>query len=126
MSAIGCIFINRSDRRAAVEVIRRGAEQISSGQPMIIFPEGTRSRGPQLGRFKHGSLKLPLRAGATIVPVSISGSYKMLEQTGKIRPAQVRVTIHPPLLASAFDKDQTAELSRQLTESIGSGVDSKD
>jgi len=94
MKAIGCIFINRSDKRGAVEVIKRGVEKMQNGQAMIIFPEGTRSRGPQLNRFKHGSLKLPIRAGATIIPISISGSYKMKEQQRRIQPANVKVTIH--------------------------------
>lgn len=34
MNAIGCIFIDRSDKRGAVEVIRRGVKKIRNGQAM--------------------------------------------------------------------------------------------
>ncbi len=121
MRAIGCIFINRSNRRASLDVINKGAEQIKNGHPMIIFPEGTRSRGPKMNRFKGGSLKLPIRSKATIIPVTIDGSYKLKElNNGLIQPGEVNITIHKPLKASDFKEDNTQELADRLTQIIGS------
>ncbi len=122
MHALGCIFIDRKDRRAAVAVIKKGVETISHGRNLLLFPEGTRSQGPQPKRFKSGSLKLPIRAGATIVPVSISGSYRLLEQTGKMTPAEVHITIHPPVDASKYSEDETKILAESLEKTIQSGL----
>ncbi len=122
MKAIGCIFINRSDRRGAVKVMSRGVEQIKNGQAMIIFPEGTRSRGPQLNTFKHGSLKLPIRSQAIIIPVSIAGSFKMKEEHRRIHPADVIVTIHDPIDASAYSETETRQLCDKLTKIIEGSV----
>lgn len=123
MRAIGCIFINRANKRASLEVINKGAEQIKNGHPMIIFPEGTRSRGPKMNRFKGGSLKLPIRSQATIIPVTIDGSYKLKElNNGLIQPGEVNLTIHKPLSASDFKEDNTQELADRLTKIIGSAL----
>lgn len=125
MRAIGCIFINRANKRASLDVINKGAEQIKNGHPMIIFPEGTRSRGPQMNRFKGGSLKLPIRSGASIVPVTIDGSYRLKELNGGlIQPGEVTITIHNPLKASDFKEDNTQELADKLSEIIGSALSS--
>lgn len=122
MSAIGCIFLNRSDRRGAVDVMRNGVRQLKSGHTMLIFPEGTRSRGEKMGVFKHGSLKMPIRAGATIIPVTISGSYKLKEKTGYFAPGKVILTVHPPLDGSAFTESETRQVSELLTEIIGKNL----
>ncbi len=123
MYALGCIFIDRKDRRAAVAVIRKGVEAISGGRRLLLFPEGTRSQGAQLKHFKSGSLKLPIRAGATIIPVSISGSYKLLEQTGKMTPAEVHLTIHPPIDGGKYAEDETKKLAETLENTIKSGLE---
>ncbi len=43
---------------------------------MVVFPEGTRSKGEQIGEFKAGSFKLATKSKVPIVPVTIDGSYK--------------------------------------------------
>ena len=122
MQALGCIFIDRKDRRAAVNVMRRGVESIQRGHRLILFPEGTRSRGPEVNTFKHGSLKLPIRSHAIIIPISISGSYKLLEKNGRISPGHIRLTIHDPIPASNYRDDETRKLAHDLEKVIKSAV----
>ena len=123
MKAVNCIFIDRSNRRAAAASIDQAVEQIKRGQPLVIFPEGTRSRGPEMNPFKSGSLKVPIRSRALIVPVTIDGSYLMKEANGGLlRPATVSITIHPPVEAAAFKDEQTQELAQLLQETIGSAL----
>lgn len=123
MRAIGCIFINRANKRDSLEVINKGAEQIKRGHSMIIFPEGTRSQNDKMNRFKSGSLKLPIRSGAFIIPVTIDGSYKLKElNKGLIRPGKVNITIHKALKASNFSEDNTQELAEKLRKIISSSL----
>lgn len=97
MELMGCIFIDRSDRRQSIQAIRSGVETIQSGQSMIVFPEGTRSKGGPMKEFKAGSLTLATSSGAKIVPVAIQGSYKLLEAKNRITPATVDVTFLPAI-----------------------------
>ena len=123
MKAVNCIFIDRSNRRAAAASVDQAVAQIKRGQPLVIFPEGTRSRGPQMNPFKSGSLKVPIRSKALIVPVTIDGSYLMKEANGGLlRPASVTLTVHPPVEAAAFKDEQTQELAQLLQQTIGSAL----
>jgi 1-acyl-sn-glycerol-3-phosphate acyltransferase len=115
MKAVHCIFINRSNRRESLKTIAQGVEQIRNGHPMVIFPEGTRSQSAVMAPFKSGSLKLPIRSRALIVPVTIDGSYKMKEANGGLmRPAAVTLTIHPAIDASVYRDEDTHLLAEKL------------
>lgn len=51
---------------------------LARGESVIVFPEGTRSKGDAMGEFKHGAFKMAFAAGAPLVPVVIDGSYKIM------------------------------------------------
>ncbi len=44
---------------------------VNAGRIMGIFPEGTRSRNGQLGRFKSGAALIVSQTGASVLPVCI-------------------------------------------------------
>jgi 1-acyl-sn-glycerol-3-phosphate acyltransferase len=99
---IGGLYIDRFNIRKALKTINRGIAHIKSGGGMIIFPEGTRSKGRGLLPFRPGSLKLSTKSGAPIVPMAITGSYDVFEKTGVMRPADVTVTIAAPISTAEF------------------------
>lgn len=119
MAHMKCVFMDRSDIRQSLKTINEAADYLQQGYSMVIFPEGSRSQNDTLGEFKQGSLKLALKAGVPIVPVTIQGSYKILEQNGfKIRPAQVNITIADPIPTAGLTKEQAAELPDKVRQII--------
>lgn len=125
MKAIPCVFIDRSSARKALASINESAEMIKKGHAMVIFPEGTRSKGGPMGEFKLGSMKLPLMAEATIVPLAINNTWKIMEETGKIRAQKVTLEIMPPIRPEdPIYKDQRA-LSDHLRELISAHVEAQ-
>ncbi len=109
MKIIGCVFMDRNDLRQSLQVISQGIETLKNGHSMVIFPEGTRSQKMDMGEFKKGSLRLATKSGVPIVPVGISGSYKLLEAKGKIHPSIVHITIGTPILLSELSKEEQKE-----------------
>lgn len=47
-------------------------ERLKMGFPVVIFPEGTRSKRYRLNRFRRGAVEAAVRAGVPIVPLFIS------------------------------------------------------
>jgi 1-acyl-sn-glycerol-3-phosphate acyltransferase len=92
---LGGQYINRNNMRKSVEAIGLSVEKVKHGGVMIIFPEGTRSKGRGLLPFKAGSLRLATEAGAPIVPVAIAGSYEVFEKTHLVQRTQVSITFCP-------------------------------
>ena len=95
--AVGGKFINRKNPRKALKTINKGIDHIKSGGAMIVFPEGSRSRGRGLLPFQPGSLKLATQSKAVIVPVALKGTYEIFEKTGRVRPVQVKVSFCKPI-----------------------------
>jgi 1-acyl-sn-glycerol-3-phosphate acyltransferase len=123
MSAIGVIFLDRSNRRQALKTIEAGAKKVAEGYPMVIFPEGTRSKGGAVAEFKKGSLKLALKSQTKILPISIDGTYKALEANGfLIKPALIKIRVHPVIeLKNITDIDRDM-LAQKLQTTISSCV----
>ena len=78
MSLAGYVPIERDVSASAHRTIGSVSDVLRKGDCILIFPEGTRSRTGELGPFKRGSLMAAFSSGATVVPVAISGSYKMM------------------------------------------------
>lgn len=98
MREIRCVFIDRDNARKAIESFRKSAEVIRDGNPIVIFPEGTRSRKDTLGVFHVGSLKLADMAEAVIVPFVIKGTWRIFEADSVIHPTLVKIRILAPIL----------------------------
>lgn len=121
MRALKCFFLKRDDLRSGIEAIRYGVRMIQSGHPMIIFPEGTRSRGPVMRPFHRGSLKMAIESKALLVPVSIEGTYKLLEGRNKVRRADVHVLFHEPIDCSQLSREEEKALTERVFETIREG-----
>ena len=123
MELIHCVFMDRSTLKGSAGAIIEGIKVLKSGHSLVIFPEGTRSRQNQMGEFKHASFKLATKPGIPIVPVTIDGSYKIMEQNNnKIKPAQVKLTIHPMITTKGLSKEELENLPDQVAATIASAL----
>ena len=113
----------RGDTRESLRVINQGVEYLKSGFSMMIFPEGRRSWGPEMGEFKPGSFKLATKAKVPLVPVTINGTYKMFEEREIMTPGQTAtVVIHPPIETAGLTKAEERELPEKVHAIIKSAL----
>ncbi|MDO4552465.1 MAG: lysophospholipid acyltransferase family protein [Bacillota bacterium] len=118
MADIRSVFIQRDDARSSLRAIQEGIELIEQGFSLVLFPEGTRSKGPEMGEFRKGSLRLALKPQVPIVPVTISGSYRCYEEKERPCPGVVKVHIHPPLSTAGLSKLEAAALGDRVEAQI--------
>lgn len=120
---MGGIFLDRKDVRQAARVFQQAVEKVKGGYSMVIFPEGTRSRSAEMGDYKKGSMKLPLRAEAPIVPVSIDGTYKVFEGNGyRIGSTDIILTIAPPIMPQDYAGKSTSAVAEMVREQVEGGL----
>lgn len=68
------IFINRTDQKSQLKMMRSCEENLALGNSIMIFPEGTRSRGQGLGKFLDGGFLLAKKMKCDILPVALTYS----------------------------------------------------
>lgn len=75
--AMGMIPLPRQQTRQAVAALEVAADVLRRGHPLVIFPEGTRSRDGRLHKGHTGVAQLALMSGAPIVPVGLIGTDRI-------------------------------------------------
>lgn len=98
MREVGCVPIDRDDRRSSRESIREAAERVRAGRSIVVFPEGTRSKDGRIQGLKKGPFHLVQLAEVPIVPVGIHGTRDVLSRDGLVvRGGTVEVAIGEPI-----------------------------
>jgi 1-acyl-sn-glycerol-3-phosphate acyltransferase len=96
-------------RRAATvsESLRDAVAALRAGRLVIVYPEGTITRDPDLWpmRVRTGVARLALESGAPVVPVAQWGAHRMLPRGGAPRlwpRAEIMIEAGPPVDLSEF------------------------
>ena len=121
---LGHIYIDRSQRQAALESLERAKTRITGGTSVIFFPEGTRSDNGNMRAFKKGAFNMALDLGLPILPVSIVNTNRILpNRTLDLLPGRAKLVIHDPIPTDAYDRDNIADLMAKTRETIQSGLE---
>lgn len=118
MKQMGCFFLDRKDMRQSLKIILSSIEVLKEGQSLVIFPEGTRAKDGVMADFKPGSLKLAVKAGVPIVPVTLSNTYKVFEETNRVRKADVSITFHDPIDTTKLEREEINVLHKTVRDTI--------
>lgn len=101
-TAMGGIPVNRG--AADRDALRKSAEVLEAGEPLVIFPEGTRRSGPVVEEMFEGAAYVATKTGAPIIPVGIGGSEPAMPKGAKfIKPVKCVLVIGPPLYPEATE-----------------------
>lgn len=117
------VFLVRNNPREAVKAVAIAKELMDKGYNMAIFPEGTRSKGPEMGEFKPGAYKFAQKANVPIVPLTLDGSYRAFEEKGTYKPTRVDIIIHPTVHIEEMDKAEQKEAFAQIEKTVRDGLD---
>jgi 1-acyl-sn-glycerol-3-phosphate acyltransferase len=123
----GNSIIDRGDREQATQAIRAlGAQVCERGVSAVIYPEGTRARAGELGRFRPAGALALLEAApeAPVVPIAIDESWRLLRFNLLPVPFGTRIRVHiGDPIERRPDEDRSALLdgARQEIEKVIGG-----
>jgi len=119
MKLINCEFIDRKNARQSLTCMNQAIHNLEKGRSMVVFPEGKLNDGGTTYDFQRGWLRLAIKSGVPIIPVSITGSYKILAKNGSwVQAASVQCVISKPILSSNIKKVDEAEFISKLRSII--------
>lgn len=120
---VGHIFIDRSNARAAARSLERAKSKITGGTSVLFFPEGTRSRTGELGSFKRGAFQIAADLGLPILPVTISGTRKILPPgTLDLFPGRARMVVHEPVRVGDQGQGSVRDLVEEVRTRVASAL----
>jgi 1-acyl-sn-glycerol-3-phosphate acyltransferase len=111
--AVGIVFIERQNRKAAFEAYKDAATMVRNGKSVIVCPEGTRGYDYTLRKFKKGPFVLAISAGVPIVPTIVHGVIRVQRKGSmRIRPGVANIHFLEPVDTTGFTYDQRDELTQ--------------
>ena len=110
MRFLHCLFLDRKDIKQGLKTILAAIDLIKNGISVCIFPEGTRSTGPEqteLLPFHEGSFKVATKTDCLIVPMAITNTSRIFEDhIPFIRSTDVVIEYGKPFRPSELTKEQ--------------------
>lgn len=110
--SIGMIPVLKSDPSACLQI---GAAKLRQGFPMLVFPEGHRYFGAELGKGKSGIIRLAHDTGVLIVPVGYKGpmTYSTAGAISSLLfEKKIEISIGEPYQPEAVERLSSAYLDR--------------
>jgi 1-acyl-sn-glycerol-3-phosphate acyltransferase len=105
--------------------IRESLRFLQAGDPLVVYPEGTRQRGRMVAALQPGAAYLSAKTGAPIIPVGIAGAEETFRSRRGRMPGfgRIVVVVGEPILppartGSVVKRSATDELSATLHERL--------
>ncbi|WP_129715091.1 1-acyl-sn-glycerol-3-phosphate acyltransferase [Pedobacter sp. SYP-B3415] len=115
------VTIDRSSKESRECSVLRLQERLRQGESVLIFPEGTMNRGPDiLLPFYDGAFRLAIETATPVLPFAILNSRKLLPRSDvlMLRPGLVSVIIGEPVPTAGLKLQDLPELKLRAEEQI--------
>lgn len=101
------ISIKRGDAASIKKMMMECKQWLKRHEPVLIFPEGTRSDSGELGKFHSGAFRLAVENNVPVLPVVIHGTRSILPKhaTWLKLDGNVTIKVLDPVEPSRFNYD---------------------
>ena len=116
MRSRGTLPVRPGSMRDFIRLRDQMKAELARGHSLLVFPEGTRTLTGLLGKLQPGVFRIAQALGAPIVPVTVTGMYRVMRKGSLvIRPGhQVTVYCDAPIPTAGTRRHQLPDLVEQV------------
>lgn len=115
----GQVPVNVDNPRASIASLSSAVRTLKAGMPLVIFPEGGRSRDGHLAPFLNGPAFMAIRAQVPLVPMALIGTHELLPiHAGQLHPVPVTLAVGEPIPTTGLTMKNLDTLTQQLMDAI--------
>ncbi|MEM1029644.1 MAG: lysophospholipid acyltransferase family protein [Myxococcota bacterium] len=119
MQMAGDVPLERGTRDSVVEAMKKCRAHLDRGMPVMIFPEGTRSKTADLLPFKDGAFRLAVDAGADVLPLAVAGTRDALpKHSWRFGFARGLVHVGTPISTAGLTHDDIPALRERARDAV--------
>jgi 1-acyl-sn-glycerol-3-phosphate acyltransferase len=112
----------RGNKESIVKMMDECRTHLRRGSPVLIFPEGTRTKTGELQAFKDGAFRLATEMKCPVIPVAVHGTGDSLPKHGFVLRSRMRalVEVLDPIASDELDVNELRDTTRSV---IGAALD---
>lgn len=115
----GQVCINQQNPAASIGAIKSALRSLRSGMPLVIFPEGGRTRDGKIQPFLPGAFFLAIKAQAEIVPIALVDTFDLLPMnTYHIKSQPLEMRVGDPISTVGMTLQDTDKVSARVRAAI--------
>jgi len=123
ITRLEAIPIERNNIYASMRSIKKANKLLDKGTSIAILPEGTRTLTGEMQPFKKMPFTLAKKAGVDIIPIGLSGLYKLKPKgSWHITPSTITINFGDPITSEEVNDLSVEELRDKIYDSIKSLV----
>ena len=112
------IAINRkAGKRALEQMLKQGIDRINRGFCIVVFPEGTRIKPKEVGRYHIGGAWLATKAKINIIPVAHNAGYFWPKNSFIKNPGEITISIGSAIDTKGITPEKANKLAKDWIES---------
>lgn len=120
MKMAGDVEVKRDDPESRSRAYDELRDWLERGVPVIIFPEGTRSKTGEMLPFRNGAFRLAIETGTPILPLAVHGTREAIQKGSLVfGRAEARVAIGDPVPVDGLEMDDVEELRDRVRTIVG-------
>ena len=113
------IPVVRGNPQANADLSNKIKDRLSRNFPIMVFPEGTRSKNGELLPFKNGIFRIIKETGAPVFPITLIGTHKVMPKNGiALYPGEIKVIPHKIISAEEIEKLSCDMLKNTVRDEI--------
>ena len=118
------IIIERESKSSLVKLLKESKEKLDQKRPIAIFPEGTRSNGDQIRKFKAGAKMIANKYSLKVQPVVLVGTRDILDSQNLKQQSGVVKVIYLPVVHAKKGEDWYEKLENDMKEILNKELSS--
>lgn len=117
----GQVPVNVDNPRASIASLSSAVRTLKAGMPLVIFPEGGRSRDGHIAPFLNGPAFMAIRAQVPLVPMALIGTHELLPiHASELHPVPVKLIVGEPIPTIGLTMKEVDAVTQQLMNAIAS------
>jgi 1-acyl-sn-glycerol-3-phosphate acyltransferase len=115
----GQVAINRANALASMRSLNRAAESLKAGMPLVVFPEGGRSKSGQTLPFLSGVFYVAIKAQVDVVPAALVATNLALPMdTFHIQPRPMELVVGEPIPTTGLTPRDMDALAARVQKAV--------
>jgi 1-acyl-sn-glycerol-3-phosphate acyltransferase len=116
LSLPSMIILERENRKSLLKLIKDVKKEHDKGRPIGIFPEGTRSNGKEIRKFRMGAKLLSQKLNLKVQPILILNTREIVDSQNFLAKSGEVVVVYLDLIDPEKDENWYEEMQEKMRE----------